>query len=66
MANKYDIKGTDNDILKLEKKEEFKNIKWIDLCRKISGFLTQWFNILSFLILTIGIVLLVIFINFKA
>ena len=66
LANKYDIKGAKNDILKLKKKDELQNIKWIDCYRNISDFLTKWLNILSFLSLTIGIILLVIFINFKA
>lgn len=65
LANKYDIKGTKNEMYKLEEKELLGNQKWIDRYQHFSDFLTKWFNILSFLTLTIGIVLLILFINLK-
>ena len=65
LANKYDIKGTKNEIYKIEKKEVKGNQKLIDKYQYISDFLTKWFNILSFLTLSAGIVLLVLFINLK-
>ncbi len=65
LANKYDIKGTKNDIYKIEGKDIIGNQKWIDRYQNISDFLTKWFNILSFVSLTIGIILLILFINLK-
>ena len=65
LANKYDIKGTRNEIYELEKKEIEGNQKWIGKYQNISDFLTKWFNILSFLTLATGIILLVLFINLK-
>ncbi|MBE7646042.1 hypothetical protein [Tenacibaculum finnmarkense] len=65
LANKYDIKGAKNDIYELEKKELVGNQKWIDKYQNLSDFLTKWFNILSFVTLIIGIILLILFINLK-
>lgn len=65
LANKYDIKGTKNDIYKIEGKETLGNQKWIDRYQNISDFLTKWFNIVSFISLTIGIIFLILFINLK-
>lgn len=65
LANKYDIKGTKNDIYEIEGKKTVGNQKWIDRYQNISDFLTKWFNILSFVSLTIGITLLTLFINFQ-
>ena len=65
LANKYDIKGTKNDINKIEGKKNVENQKLIDIYQNISDFLTKWFNIISFIALTIGIILLILFINFK-
>lgn len=65
LANKYDIKGTQNEIYEIEKKKIIGNQKHIDKCQKVFNFLTKFFNVTSFLSLTTGIILLVLFINFK-
>lgn len=65
LANKYDIKGTQNEIYEIEKKKIIGNQKHIDKCQKVSNFLTKFFNVTSFLSLTTGIILLILFINFK-
>ncbi|MEM1260479.1 MAG: hypothetical protein AAGH81_18285 [Bacteroidota bacterium] len=65
LANKYDIKGTRNEIYKIEKKDLLGNQKWIDEYQNISDFLTKWLNILSFFTLATGIILMVLFINLK-
>jgi len=65
LANKYDIKGTNNEIYELEKKELEGSQKWIDRHQKTWNLLTKWLNILSFFTLATGILLLTLFINLK-
>jgi hypothetical protein len=65
LANKYDIKGTRNEIYELEKKPISRNSKWLERYQNTSDFLTKWLNILSFLSLATGIILLILFINLK-
>ena len=65
LANKYDIKGTRNEIYEIEKKSTNGNPKWIERYQNISDFLTKWLNISSFLSLATGIILLILFINLK-
>ena len=65
LANKYDIKGTKNDIRKIEKKDIIGKEKIITRYQNVSDFFTKWFNIISFVSLSIGIILLILFMNFK-
>ncbi|MGB0870492.1 MAG: hypothetical protein ACPGSD_12915 [Flavobacteriales bacterium] len=65
LANKYDIKGVENDINRLSNKELEGNQKRNDIYQRIYDYLTISFNILSFISLVVGIILLVLFINLK-
>jgi len=64
-ANKYDIKGTRNEIYEIEKKTISGNSICIELYQKVFNHLTKWLNVLSFLSLSTGIILLILFINLK-
>ena len=65
LANKYDIKCTNNIIYELEGKCMEGNQKTIEFVQNLCNILTNWLNIFSFICLSTGIVLLTIFINTK-
>lgn len=65
LANKYDIKCTNNIIYEIEGKEIIGKPKLLEIIHKCTNILTNWLNIFSFLSLSVGIILLVIFVNYK-
>lgn len=74
LANKYDLKFTKNEIKIMEnkkfkyKKEQIEKIEIkqekIDLIHQRYNKATKWLNIFSFSSLTIGIIMLIIFVNY--
>ncbi len=64
-ANDYDIKGTKNIIKTINKKSGVKKQNKLDNLRNIFNTLTTLFNFLSFFFLTLGIILLILFIFIK-
>lgn len=65
LANKYDIKCTNNIINEIKGECMEGNQKKIEFIQNIFNFLTKWLNIFSFIFLSTGIILLTIFINTK-
>jgi hypothetical protein len=74
LANKYDLRFTKNEIKFTENKrnknkkkhneENEINQEKTDLIHKRYNKATKWLNILSFISLTIGIIMLIIFVNY--